>query len=77
MDKLLQYLNSLPRDRQDVFAAACGTSAGYLKKACYKQQEIGAALSVLIEKNSGGAVTRKDLHPDDWLAKWPELQGAA
>lgn len=77
MEKLLQYLNSMPRDRQEAFAASCGTSVGYLKKACYKHQEIGTALSVLIEKNSGCAVTRKDLHPHDWAAKWPEMQTAA
>jgi DNA-binding transcriptional regulator YdaS (Cro superfamily) len=26
-----------------------------------------------IEKATNGAVTRKDLRPDDWQAIWPEL----
>lgn len=28
---------------------------------------------VTIEQATGGAVTRKDLRPDDWEAIWPEL----
>lgn len=26
-----------------------------------------------IERETGGAVTRKELRPDDWQAIWPEL----
>lgn len=32
---------------------------------------------VAIELETGGAVTRKQLRPDDWWAHWPELPGAA
>lgn len=32
-----------------------------------------AKRSVLIEQATGGRVTRKDLHPDDWHEIWPEL----
>lgn len=28
---------------------------------------------VLIEKGTGGRLTRKDLRPNDWLEIWPEL----
>lgn len=28
---------------------------------------------VLIERETGGAVTRRDLRPDDWWRIWPEL----
>lgn len=28
---------------------------------------------VQIEKTTNGAVTRKDLRPDDWIEIWPEL----
>lgn len=31
----------------------------------------------VIEKATSGAVTRKDLRPDDWQAIWPELIDAA
>lgn len=29
--------------------------------------------AVLIERATGGAVTRKDLRPHDWREIWPEL----
>jgi DNA-binding transcriptional regulator YdaS (Cro superfamily) len=32
---------------------------------------------VPIERATAGAVTRKDLRPDDWAAIWPELAQAA
>ncbi len=28
---------------------------------------------VVIEKNTNGLVTRKDLRPEDWFVMWPEL----
>jgi DNA-binding transcriptional regulator YdaS (Cro superfamily) len=31
---------------------------------------------VSIERATGGAVTRKDLRPDDWARIWPELADA-
>lgn len=79
MEKLLAYLNSLNKSDQIAFAGSCKTTIGYLRKACSINQELGAKLSVLIEQQSDGAVTRADLHPDDWFVKWPELgmQGAA
>jgi len=30
---------------------------------------------VAIERATAGAVTRRDLRPDDWAAVWPELAG--
>ena len=78
MEKLLAYINSLSAVAdQEAFASACGTSIGYLRKACYKQQELGAELSVRIEQASSGEVSRKDLHPDSWPLKWPELADKA
>ena len=73
MEKLLAYLNALSPEERDLFAAMCGTSVGYLRKAVSAGQALGAALCVLIETATSGAVTRKDLHPDDWAAIWPEL----
>lgn len=73
METLRNYLNALSLERQRVFAASCGTSLEYLRKAISKKQKLGAALSVLIETNSGGSVSRKNLHPDDWEKIWPEL----
>ena len=73
MEKLKEFLNSLPREEQDKFSAMCGTSVGYLRKAITKRSKLGAALCVKIETASHGVVTRKDLHPGEWKEIWPEL----
>lgn len=74
MKKLLAYLNGLSQEEQLRFASACETSIGYLRKACSKGQLLGTVLCVAIERESNKSVTRKDLHPDDWVSHWPELQ---
>lgn len=76
MEELRRFLNSMSLEQQRHFAIQCGTTIGYLRKALSTGSYFGAALSVKIEKNSNGAVTRKDLHPNDWLNIWPELQVA-
>ena len=38
-----------------------------------KQRTIPIVRCVQIEKLTNGAVTRKDLRPDDWHEIWPEL----
>lgn len=74
MQKLLAYLNSLDADKQAEFAEACGTSVGYLRKACSKGQVLGPALCVKAEVHSKKAVRRWDLR-DDWADVWPEIVG--
>lgn len=73
MDKLKEFLNSLALDEQKKFSAMCGTSVGYLRKAITKKTKLGPIVSVKIEMASNGAVTRKDLHPNEWQEIWPEL----
>ena len=73
MDKLREFLNGKPKLEQAEFAKRCGTTIGYLRKAINKKQELGAELSVSIERESFGLVTRIDLHPENWRYKWPEL----
>lgn len=67
MEKLREYLNSLPKDQRASFVAACGTSEGYLRKAISVGQKLGSDLCIPIERESKGAVTCEDLRPDaDW-----------
>lgn len=73
MDKLIKFLNALPKPSQINFAIACGTTVGYLRKAASSNQLLAVATCVLIERESRGEVSRKDLRPDDWAANWPEL----
>ncbi|MFM0022160.1 transcriptional regulator [Paraburkholderia azotifigens] len=72
MDKLIAYLNSLTKDQRTEFAARCGTSEGYMRKARSTNQRFRCELCVRIEMVSDGAVTRPDLR-DDWADVWPEL----
>lgn len=73
MNELRIYLNTLSQAEKVNFATRCGTSIGYLRKAISTEQTLGAELSVLIEKESGGVVTRQHLHPEKWHNIWPEL----
>jgi DNA-binding transcriptional regulator YdaS (Cro superfamily) len=76
MEKLLQYINSMTPVDRFLFAARCGTSENYLRKACSVGQVLGPALCVSIERASGGQVRRTDLR-SDWRLIWPELDTAA
>lgn len=73
MQCLRTYLNSMPAAEQVVFAAKCGTSVGYLRKALSVGQLLGAELCARLDVQSGGAVRRWDLRPEDWHRIWPEL----
>jgi DNA-binding transcriptional regulator YdaS (Cro superfamily) len=69
------YLKSLPSedDRAD-FASRCATTLGHLKNVMYGFRPCATDLAVLIERESAGQVTRRELRPD-WAAHWPELIG--
>lgn len=43
----------------------------------YASRRPGPAHCVSIERATDGAVTRRDLRPDDWHLIWPELAEAA
>jgi hypothetical protein len=77
METLRTYLNGLALGRQREFAVKCETTIEYLRKAISKGQKLGPALSVLIEIHSAGVISRKDLHPADWMKIWPELNSKA
>jgi DNA-binding transcriptional regulator YdaS (Cro superfamily) len=77
MEKLRQFLNQNTPQFQEAFAIRCGTTIGYLRKAISTNELLNPKLCVNIERESGGFVTRKELHPDDWQEVWPELIDAA
>lgn len=67
MDKLLTYLNGLPKADRQAFVARCDTSEGYLRKAISKGQRLGESLCIAIERESGRAVCCEDIRADvDW-----------
>lgn len=68
MEKLRQYLNDLNKAGREQYAAACGTTVGYLRKAISAGQSLGADLCIALERESKGAVRCEDLRPEgvDW-----------
>ena len=67
MDKLLAYLNSLPKVGRFDFVTRCETSEGYLRKAISKGQRLGESLCINLDRESGGEIRCEDMRPDvDW-----------
>lgn len=67
MDKLLAYLNSLPKAERLELVTRCKTSEGYLRKAISKGQRLGEGLCINLDRESGGAIRCEELRPDvDW-----------
>nr|WP_236844377.1 YdaS family helix-turn-helix protein [Bordetella sp. 02P26C-1] len=58
-------------ERQD-FARRCGTTWPFLRNISYGQRVPGEKLCVAIDRESHGAVSRRDLRAD-WADIWPEL----
>ena len=73
---LRTYLGGLEPPVREDFAERCGTSLGHITNVMYGYKPCGPELAVSIERESGGAVTRRDLRPDDWERIWPELSAA-
>lgn len=73
MDELRAYLKSLSPDARTAYAERCGTTIGYLRKALSMRLTLRERLCARLEVESGGAVTRRSLRPDDFLDVWPEL----
>lgn len=71
---LRTYLDSLPRGGIVKFAEQIKVSPVYLSQLAANQdnREASPSLCVVIERESGGAVTRQELR-GDWQAIWPEL----
>jgi DNA-binding transcriptional regulator YdaS (Cro superfamily) len=77
MERFRAYWNSLTPEEKRAFAAACGTTEGYLRKAFSVGSLLGPELCVAIEIASAGRITRQDLRPDDFGRFWPELRTQA
>jgi DNA-binding transcriptional regulator YdaS (Cro superfamily) len=59
--------------KQTAAAAAVRVAPATLAEWRSKDRPVPVKKCVLIEQVSGGAVSRKDLRPDDWGDIWPEL----
>jgi DNA-binding transcriptional regulator YdaS (Cro superfamily) len=72
---LKTYLSSLAdEETRTQFASRCDTSLGHLRNCIYTGgKRLAPVTCVAVEIQSGRAVTRRDLRPDDWHRIWPEL----
>lgn len=70
---LKTYLASLDQNTREPFALKCDTTLGHMRNVSYGQKTCSPELAVCVERESAGAVTRRDLRPDDWHRIWPEL----
>lgn len=67
MECIRTYLNSLPVAQQEKFAADCGTTLGYLRKALSTGEDIRESVVINMERESKGAIPCEKVRPDvDW-----------
>lgn len=69
---LLTYLRTLSVAELEAFALKVGTTVGHLRNIAYQGRKASAALAMQIELETKGAVSRRELRPDDWHLIWAE-----
>ncbi|WP_455275114.1 YdaS family helix-turn-helix protein [Ralstonia thomasii] len=70
---LKTYVSTAGRGTASRLADLLGVSRSYLAQMSSGASPISAERCVAIERATDGAVTRKDLRPNDWHLIWPEL----
>lgn len=65
--------NYLANTTQSAFAEKVGVSPGMIHQWANGIRPVSAEQCVVIERVTGGTVTRQELRPDDWHLIWPEL----
>lgn len=70
---LKEHLKAYSREKRGELAVRCGTTLGHITNISYGYKNCSEKLAVAIERETFGAVTRRDLRPDDWQQIWPEL----
>lgn len=73
--QLKDYLAELPRGSATELAEKLSISLSFLSQMASGSSAISPERCVSIEQSTNGAVTRKDLRPNDWMRIWPELAG--
>jgi DNA-binding transcriptional regulator YdaS (Cro superfamily) len=76
---LRKWLDESDSPTVTAFAARLGVTRVYLSQLAARQdgRVPSAALASAIERESGGAVARQDLRPDDYWLIWPDLPAPA
>jgi len=61
--------------RRAEIATSASIADPYLYQILTKRREASPELCVVLERVSGGQLTRRGLRPNDWHRIWPELIG--
>ncbi|MFG0610881.1 transcriptional regulator [Delftia sp. WSY_14] len=75
--KLSDYLHSQGRGSKARLARAIGAHASDLSDWLGGARSVPLHRCTAIEVATEGAVSRRDLRPDDWQSHWPELANAS
>ena len=70
--ELKKYISSA-RGSAKQLAEQINVSPAFLSQMASGIRSVSAINAVAIEKATKGAVSRKDLRPQDWALHWPEL----
>ena len=70
---LKTYISKSPRGTASGLAKALSISPSYLSQMASGLAPISPERSVAIEQATAGAVSRRELRPDDWRRIWPEM----
>lgn len=73
MKTLIDYLNAIPVEARDSFAARCGTSFDYLRQVGYGNRACTERLAINLERESGRMLVCEELCPE---ADWAFIRGA-
>lgn len=74
--RLSEYIKTAKVSGQDL-AARLGVSQPVVSSWAKGRKPVPEKRCVAIERITCGAVTRRDLRPDDWADIWPELADAS
>lgn len=69
---LRTYLAGKPRGTATELANQISVSISFLSQIASGHVSVAPARAISIERATGGAVTRRDLRPDDYTDIWPE-----
>ncbi|EHD9189861.1 helix-turn-helix domain-containing protein [Salmonella enterica] len=76
---LKNYIKQSPTGEAKRLAECLGVSKSYMSQMISGLSAVNPERCVVIEKETAGVVTRRDLRPLDWARIWPDLipKGAA
>lgn len=70
---LTEYIKEARGNSADL-ASSLGISPSHLSQIAADSSATSPSRCVLIERFTGGQVTRRELRPNDWRDIWPELE---